>query len=102
MTRRSIIPLRSPVQGCCCSFIDSSSPDDAADAMSIPLASSSAIGMHRHDREERILPDYARPCSSHSLCRWLGRIGDFTQGAMHELHAAGALTDSGGDALGTA
>jgi hypothetical protein len=54
MNRRSIMSSRSPVQGCCCSFIDSPSSDDGAAAMSIPLASSSAIGMHRHDREQRI------------------------------------------------
>src|ERR1700722_8298147 len=99
------MPSRSPVQGCCCSFIDSSSagapaaPSAPAAAASTALASSNAIAMNRHVRAMRVTP---RAAICLCLSRRLPGVGQFAQCAMHELHATGTFTDRGGDTLDAA
>src|ERR1700676_4858114 len=102
MTRRSIMPSRSPVQGCCSSFIDSSSLGDAAAALTASPVSSSAIDMHRHERVQCMLPNGLGMAPVLRLRRLRRSLGEFPQSAMHELHAAGTFTDGGGDALDAA
>jgi hypothetical protein len=61
MYRRSIMPSRSPVQGCCCSCIDSSSAGDAGaaivDAAASTKAGSGADASKRQITEQYLLPN---------------------------------------------